>query len=64
MLRNSRQLIRLVERDGWYQVRTTGSHWHFRHPSKAGTVTLPHPKRDIPMGTARSIYRQAQIKVK
>jgi predicted RNA binding protein YcfA (HicA-like mRNA interferase family) len=35
-----RDLIKLVERDGWQHVRTTGSHRHFRHPEKPGTVTF------------------------
>ena len=36
-----RDLIKLVERDGWQQVRMTGSHRHLRHPDKPGTVTIP-----------------------
>lgn len=48
-----------LEMDGWQVVRVNGSHHHFRHPSKAGLVTLPHPKSDLPTGTLRNIYRQA-----
>ncbi|WP_419551720.1 type II toxin-antitoxin system HicA family toxin [Candidatus Poriferisodalis sp.] len=36
-----RDAIRLVERDGWTHARTRGSHRHFRHPDKPGTVTIP-----------------------
>ncbi|WP_462325929.1 type II toxin-antitoxin system HicA family toxin [Desulfoplanes sp.] len=39
-------------------VRTTGDHFHFRHPEKPGTVTVPHPKKDIPLGRLKSIERQ------
>lgn len=64
MIRNSRELIRLIERDGWVQVAVRGSHRQFKHPEKPGRVTIPHPRRDLPVGTARSIYRQAQIEIK
>lgn len=46
-----REAIRIVRKDGWYQVRTRGSHRHYRHPTKPGKVTIPghfkdrlHPK--------------------
>jgi predicted RNA binding protein YcfA (HicA-like mRNA interferase family) len=45
--------------DGWFEVAQKGSHKHFKHVSKPGRVTVPHPKRDIPVGTLRSIWRQA-----
>ena len=35
-----REAIRIVERDGWYHVRTRGSHRHYHHPEKPGTVTI------------------------
>ncbi len=56
---SSRDIIRRLEQDGWILVRTKGSHRQYRHPSKPGLVTIPHPKRDLPRGTVRSIYRQA-----
>lgn len=58
----SRDLIKQIEADGWYQVRVTGSHHHFKHPSKAGLVTIPHPKKDLPLGTVKSILKQAGLK--
>lgn len=33
-------MIKLIERDGWRQVRQKGSHRHFHHPIKRGTVTV------------------------
>jgi predicted RNA binding protein YcfA (HicA-like mRNA interferase family) len=59
---NSREIIKLLEKDGWQLVRVTGSHHHFRHPHKPGTVTVIHPKRDMKKGTLNSIWKQAGIK--
>ncbi len=56
---NSREIIRRLKADGWVLVRTKGSHHQFRHSSKAGLVTVPYPKRDLPIGTVKSIFRQA-----
>lgn len=64
MERDSRKLIAELERDGWYRVGVTGSHYHFKHLSKSGKVTVPHPKRDLPVGTVRQIYRQAGLPMK
>ncbi|HYD99936.1 MAG TPA: type II toxin-antitoxin system HicA family toxin [Alphaproteobacteria bacterium] len=58
---DSRTVIKAIEADGWRQVRVTGSHHHYRHPTKPGTVTVPHPKKDLPAGTLRSIAKQAGI---
>jgi predicted RNA binding protein YcfA (HicA-like mRNA interferase family) len=59
MERNSRKLIRLLERHGWQLADVRGDHHQFVHPSRKGRVTVPHPNADIPIGTLRSIYRQA-----
>ena len=40
-------------------VTQRGSHVQLKHPQKPGRVTVPHPRRDLPNGTVRSIYRQA-----
>lgn len=40
-------------------MRTKGSHRQYKHPERPGLVTVPHPKRDLPIGTLRSIYKQA-----
>ena len=60
----SADIIRILKDDGWQHMRTTGSHWHFKHPSKPGLVTVPHPKRDMPKGTLNSILKQADLKAK
>jgi len=58
----SKDLISLVEKDGWMLRRVRGSHHQFIHPTKPGLVTIPHPKRDIPKGTVKNILRQAGLK--
>jgi len=57
----SREVIRLLEADGWKLKRVKGDHHHFRHPTKPGTVTVPHPRKDLPQGTVRSIFRTAGL---
>jgi predicted RNA binding protein YcfA (HicA-like mRNA interferase family) len=57
----SREVIKLIEADGWQFVRQSGSHRHYRHPTRPGTVTVPHPKSDIPAGTLKSIERQSGV---
>jgi predicted RNA binding protein YcfA (HicA-like mRNA interferase family) len=49
---------------GWYEVNQVGSHKQFKHPTKKDRVTVPHPKRDIPTGTLKSIEKQAGVKLR
>ncbi|WP_411705634.1 type II toxin-antitoxin system HicA family toxin [Edaphovirga cremea] len=58
---NSKQIMKEVIADGWVLVRVNGSHHHFTHPTKPGLVTIPHPKKDLPVGTVKSIRKQAGI---
>jgi predicted RNA binding protein YcfA (HicA-like mRNA interferase family) len=58
---NSRVLIKKIKEDGWFLVNDVGSHQQFKHPTKKGKVTIPHPKKDLPIGTVRSILKQAGI---
>lgn len=63
MPKTAREAIRIVERDGWYHVRTRGSHRQFRHPVKPGKVTIPGPLgRELPEWLWNSILRQAGLK--
>lgn len=58
-----REVIQLLERDGWKLVRTKGSHRQFKHSSKPGTVTVAgKPNLDVPPGTLNSILKQAVLK--
>ena len=59
---NSRQIIKALKKDGWFEVAQKGSHVQFKHPDKKGRVTVPHPKKDLPKGTVTSIERQSGIK--
>ena len=59
---NSKEIIKKLEKDGWVCVRTKGSHRQYKHPQKSGLVTVPHPKREIPKGTLRSIEKQSGLK--
>jgi len=57
-----RELIRLLEDDGWFLVRTRGSHRQFHHPTKPGTVTVAgKPSLDIPPGTLKNALKQAGL---
>jgi predicted RNA binding protein YcfA (HicA-like mRNA interferase family) len=57
--RESRKIISRLLFEGWVETGVTGSHHHFKHPEKPGKVTVPHPTKDLPRGTANSIYKQA-----
>jgi predicted RNA binding protein YcfA (HicA-like mRNA interferase family) len=57
-----RAVIKRLEAEGWYLDRTKGSHRQFKHPEKPRTVTVSGKLSvDIPIGTPKSIWRQAQI---
>ncbi|HWE44280.1 MAG TPA: type II toxin-antitoxin system HicA family toxin [Gemmatimonadaceae bacterium] len=61
---NSREVIEALEADGWAEVRVKGSHHQFKHPKRKGTVTVPHPEKDFPTGTLKSIERQSGVKLR
>lgn len=57
-----REIIRLIEKDGWYLVRTRGSHRQYKHPWKEGLVTIAGKLNDdMASGTFNSILKQSQI---
>ena len=58
-----RELMRLVEKDGWHLVATRGSHRQHKHPTKPGKVTIAgHPNKDVPPGTLNHILKQAGLR--
>jgi len=58
-----REVIRLIEEDGWFLVATKGSHRQFKHPTKSGRVTIAgHPGDDLAPGTLNSVLKQAGLK--
>lgn len=58
---SSKDLMKLLKKNGWYLDRVKGSHYQFKHPSKKGIVTLPHPRKDLPKKTVESIFNQAGL---
>jgi len=60
-----RDILRLIEQDGWFLVATRGSHRQYKHPVKPGRVTIAgHPSHDLAPGTLNSILKQAGLKEK
>lgn len=58
-----REVVKLLEEGGWYLARTRGSHRQYKHPTRAGTVTVSgKPNIDVPPGTLNSIPKQAGLK--
>ncbi len=58
-----KELIKLIEEDGWVQKRMRGSHRQYKHPSKLGTVTISGKLNiDVPPGTLNSVLKQADLK--
>ncbi len=59
-----REVIRILEADGWVLVKTKGSHRQFKHPEKLGKVTVPgNLSKDMPIGTLANIWKQAQLDI-
>lgn len=58
---SSRDVIRILKDDGWYEVNCEGDHHQFRHPTKKGRVTVTHPRKDIPRKTLMSISKQSGV---
>jgi predicted RNA binding protein YcfA (HicA-like mRNA interferase family) len=58
-----RDVIKLIEEDGWAYMYTNGSHRHFKHPKKLGKVTVPgHPSEAVRPSTLKSILKQAGLR--
>lgn len=61
---DSREVMRRIEAEGWVLVRIGGSHHHYRHPTRPGTATVPHPKKDLKVGTLKSIEKQTGVRLR
>jgi predicted RNA binding protein YcfA (HicA-like mRNA interferase family) len=59
---NSKELLRILKNDGWYEDRVVGSHHIFKHATKPGHLSVPHPKRDLGIGLVNKILKQAGLK--
>lgn len=58
---SSREVIKILNADGWYEVDCDGDHHQYKHPTKKGRVTVTHPVKHIPIGTLKSISKQSGI---
>lgn len=58
---SSDDLIKRIQQDGWFKVAHKGRHAQYKHPTKKGRVTIPHPSKDLPLGTVKSILKQAGL---
>lgn len=56
-----REIEKIITNDGWYWVKTKGSHYHYKHPVKKGKVTIQNHPGDIPNITIKSILQQAGL---
>lgn len=56
---NSKEIIKRLTQEGWIKVGGKGDHEKFKHPEKIEPVVVPHPRKDMPIGTLKNIYRQA-----
>ena len=59
---SSREVIKALKDDGWYEVAIVGSHHQYKHPDKPGRVTVKHPDKDIPPKTLKSIEKQSGLR--
>ena len=57
----SRTVIAKLKAAGWFEVAHAGSHKQFKHLTRKGRVTVPHPEHTIPRGTLASIERQSGV---
>lgn len=58
---SSKEMVQRITEDGWYFVEQKGSHKHYKHPTKSGRVTIPDGRKDLPVGTLKSIIKQAGL---
>ena len=56
---HSKNIIKRLKSEGWRKVGGKGDHQKFKHPNKTGHVIVPHPKKDMAIGTLHNIYKQA-----
>jgi len=57
-------MIKILFNDGWYLFNVRGSHHQFKHDTKVGKITVPHPKADLPLGTLKSILKYTGLEGK
>lgn len=58
---SSREILKMLKKDGWYEVACVGDHHQFKHPTKKGRVTLRHPVKDLSRNDLKSIESQSGL---
>lgn len=58
---SSREIIKMLEQDGWYLVGVRGDHYYFKHHAKKGKLTVQHPLKDLRVENVRQILKQAGL---
>lgn len=59
---SSREILKMLKKDGWYEVACVGDHHQFKHSTKKGRVTLRHPVKDLSRNDLKSIENQSGLK--
>lgn len=59
---SSREVRKMLEAAGWYEVACVGDHHQYKHPTKKGRVTLRHPVKDLGIKDLKSIAAQSGLK--
>lgn len=60
---SSREVIKKLKADGWYQANVVGDHFQYKHETRKGRVTVRHPVKDLSLNDVRSIERQSGLKI-
>ena len=58
---SSREIIKLLEADGWFYIGSRGDHCYFKHEKKSGKITVPHPQKDLKRPIVKAILKQAGL---
>lgn len=61
---SSREIIKQLKADGWYEVSCVGDHHQFKHGTKKGRVTVRHPVKGLSVNDIKSIEKQSGLKFK
>ena len=58
---SSREILRLLKQDGWYEIGCVGDHHQFKHATTKGRVTVRHPVKDLSLNDLKSIEKQSGL---
>jgi predicted RNA binding protein YcfA (HicA-like mRNA interferase family) len=61
---SSRDVLKKLKADGWYEIRVRGDHHQLKHPTKPGKVTVQHPVKDLSIRNIKSIEQQSGVKLR